>query len=101
MNLGWDVHRAAALCLECAVDRYRQLDSVDVVDECAAACTVATTDLLTEITDPISTAAVLMRCAYACDAVAVDGGPDVEQYCECARMCWGLAGELTAARLEV
>lgn len=99
MSTDSDVHRAAALCLECAVDRYCYLGSVNASDECAAACTAAATDLLTDIADPVSMSAVLMRCAYACDTVAVGEGFDVEQYCECARLCWHLAGELTATRL--
>lgn len=95
LNTAADVHRAAALCLECAVDRYRYIGSAHMQDDCATACTAAATALLAESGDPVATSAVLMRCADACDAMAA-AGFEIEQYAECARGCWHLAGELTA-----
>lgn len=94
-----DVHRAAALCLECAVDRYQYLESVHASDDCSRACVAAVTALLAEPHDPVETSAVLMRCADACDTILA-GGRVAEQYAECSRLCWQLASDLTIEAAE-
>lgn len=95
------VDRAAVICIRCAVDRYWNIGTLNVTDECATACIEAATALLTADRHTAESMAVsLRRCSRACESIGSDDATlGAGEYIECARQCRELAQELTGAGL--